>query len=1138
MSPAALGAPLTEEHDFAAGEDGWFTYANTGTVSSSTETGELCVSAEGGVNPWDIAAQHDGVTYDRDATYTVAFDARATSAVTVPMQGGAGYPAAFGSSFTLDGSATPERVEFTFSPSAWPTDDPATEAAESPLAADWTTTTGNLSFQLGAQSQPYTLCVDNFAVSEAGENLIPNGDFATPTLEPWFAAGSLTTDLASSALVVGVPATSGQYDGVGFNGVPIEEGTSYEVSFRASASTDRTIRALVGQSDAPYGTVFDQAVALTTTPQDFSFTFTASASYPAVSAAGDPAGQLAFQVGGRGADWTMTLDDVSVVESSTPPPLYEPETGSRVRVNQVGYLPDGPKGATLVTEATEPLDWELRSGDTVVASGQTDPAGVDPTAGLNVHEIDFSDVTAPGSYTLVADGETSYEFVIDASIYQDLRQDALDYFYLARSGIEIDGSIVGDERYSRPAGHVDNPESTLVEDSPNRGDYDVPCLTAEEEGANFLYGDWTCNYTSDVVGGWYDAGDHGKYVVNGGISVAQVLGTYERTMTAPTGTADALGDGSLDIPLDEQANGVPDPLDEARWELEWMMSMQVPADATMYPGMVHHKIHDRDWTGLPLLPHLDPQERRLHRPSTAATLNFAAVAAQGARLWEAYDAEFAAELLAAGRVAYAAAVATPDLFQPAPNADPSPGGGPYNDDEVGDEFYWAAAELFLTTGEQEFEDAVLASEYNTADIWTPSGITWGDTAGLGRLNLATVESDIPGREAIRESVVAGAEKYLAWQAEQPFGTTYPGLDGRYEWGSNSMVLNNQVVLGTAFDLTGDQRFADAVLEAMDYLLGRNALNNSYITGYGDVFSQNQHSRWFTNQLDPNLPNPPVGSVSGGPNSSTGTWDPVIQGLYNPDYMCAPQRCYIDDIQSWSTNEITVNWNSVLSWVASFVADQGAGDRSDAGAVVRVVEHPSDATARTGGKVTFTASATGDPAPAVQWQRWVDGAWVDVKNATSTSLRVVANPANDGAQFRAFFRNEFGGAYTDAATLTVTAPAPKLTLVYVYKKVDPTRRASWGNSGPQTLVEVAAGHAWIKELDAADLPPQVCGPGWAVQTDFTVNLDEADVPTMIDRATWTNVLGWGKVVQAARHHNLEYYLGGSVPACAEAPTGAA
>jgi endoglucanase len=127
------------------------------------------------------------------------------------------------------------------------------------------------------------------------------------------------------------------------------------------------------------------------------------------------------------------------------------------------------------------------------------------------------------------------------------------------------------------------------------------------------------------------------------------------------------------------------------------------------------------------------------------------------------------------------------------------------------------------------------------------------------------------------------------------------------------------VLATAYDISGDLRYRDAVLEGINYIFGRNALNQSYVTGYGERASQNQHSRWYARQLNPALPNPPVGTLAGGPNSSI--QDPLAQSLLRG---CAPQFCYIDDIESWSTNELTINWNAPLAWVAAFVADQGDG----------------------------------------------------------------------------------------------------------------------------------------------------------------------------------------------------------------------
>jgi endoglucanase len=425
-----------------------------------------------------------------------------------------------------------------------------------------------------------------------------------------------------------------------------------------------------------------------------------------------------------------------------------------------------------------------------------------------------------------------------------------------------------------------------------------------------------CDYRRDVSGGWYDAGDHGKYVVNGGISVHQLMSEYERSLLARTGEFWTLRDGTLALP--ESGNKVPDILDEARWEQEFLLKMQVPAGQPR-AGMAHHKIHDEAWTGLPLLPHQDPQKRELHPVSTAATLNLAATAAQAARVFLPYDWRFAARNLTAAKAAWAAAKANPAIY-----ADPADGvgGGAYNDDDVSDEFYWAAAELYISTGAREFKDFLLASPHHTGDIWLERGFDWGHTAQLGRLELAALPNLLPDRARVRASVVQGADRYLATVREHPYGIPYAPAENTYDWGSNNLVLNNAVVMAVAFDITGKSRYRDGVLETMDYIFGRNALNQSYVTGYGEVASHNQHSRWYAHQLNPDLPNPPRGTLSGGPNSSI--QDPVAQQKLQG---CAPQFCYIDDIESWSTNELTINWNAPLAWIAAFVADQDNGDAS-------------------------------------------------------------------------------------------------------------------------------------------------------------------------------------------------------------------
>ncbi|WP_328425792.1 glycoside hydrolase family 9 protein [Micromonospora sp. NBC_00389] len=712
---------------------------------------------------------------------------------------------------------------------------------------------------------------------------IDNGDFSGG-VSPWFSFGTGALAVTDGRLCTTVPGgLANPWDaGIGQDGVPLIAGAEYTLGFAVSATPGTAVKAVLQLGSAPYTTY----AAVDATAQRVEQTFTVPDD--------NPAAQLIFQVGGAAETQTVCLDDVSL-RGGEPPEPYEPDTGPRVRVNQVGYLPGGPKNATVVTTATEPLPWQLRSaGGAVLASGTTTARGVDGASGQNVQTADFSSYRTPGSgLTLTVDGETSHPFDISGTLYDRLRADSLQFFYAQRSGTAIDGDLIGDE-YARPAGHLGV--------APNQGDTSVPCQPA------------VCDYSLDVRGGWYDAGDHGKYMVNGGIATYQLLNTFERTRTAATAAGGTgLADGTLRVP--ERANGVPDILDEARWELEFLLRMQVPAGQPL-AGMAHHKIHDRNWTGLPLAPHDDPQPRELHPPSTAATLNLAATAAQCARLYAPYDAAFAGRCATAATTAYAAAKAHPAVY-----ASPTDGtgGGAYDDSTVTDEFYWAAVELYLSTGTQTYLSDLTASPHHTGDVFGPQGFGWQSTAALGRLDLATVPNGLPTAELtrVRASVTAAADAYLAELRRQAYGLPMPGDAGSYFWGANSNIINNAVVLATAFDLTGDADYRDGAVQAMDYLLGRNALNISYVTGWGEHAAENQHSRIFGHQLDPNLPNPPAGSLAGGANAAL--QDPFAAQLLAG---CEPMFCYVDDINSYATNEVAINWNSALAWIASFLADQG------------------------------------------------------------------------------------------------------------------------------------------------------------------------------------------------------------------------
>lgn len=563
----------------------------------------------------------------------------------------------------------------------------------------------------------------------------------------------------------------------------------------------------------------------------------------------------------------------------------------RLSLNQLGYLPESPKYAMLAgTEQASAL-WDLKdatSGE-ILLSGQTQPAVFDEASGDAVQVADFSAWTQPGTYTLSMGGLESAPFEITNDLYTRLSVDALRYFYLNRSGIALEPDFAG--LWSRPAGHL--------------SDNHLTCYSGTDAAGKTWDG---CDYFLDASKGWYDAGDYGKYVVNGGIAVWSLLNAYE--------DHPAIFTDATNIP--ESGNAIPDILDEARWELEFLLGMQVPADQAL-GGMVHHKAHELVWGGLPLLPetevdNTDPKKGRLLMPpSTAATFNLAAVAAQCARIYADFDPDFSARCLNAAESAWLAAENNPVML--AGNT-PGEGGGNYDDQNVDDERFWAAAELYISTGNELYLAALNASPYldmlllnqDTSLMW------WGQTNALGSLSLLTVPNGLPEERITRlqEQVVAAADKFLAVMNQEGYRISLE--DYAFVWGSNSSILNNAIAFAYAYEITGDPVYWNAITESMDWLLGRNALAVSFISGYGQVSMQHPHHRFWSNMPDAGFPAPPPGAIAGGVNAYPSD-DAASQANLND---LPPAKRYIDDIGSFSTNEVAINWNAPLVWVTSFI----------------------------------------------------------------------------------------------------------------------------------------------------------------------------------------------------------------------------
>ena len=659
-----------------------------------------------------------------------------------------------------------------------------------------------------------------------------------------------------------------------------------------------------------------------------------------------------------------------------------------ISVNQVGYLTNLAKTATLgddksdVYPFSQPIelsgsyDFELvaANSDEVVFTGKTGEAFENPDSGETVCKIDFSEFKTPGRYYLRIKGRDwrSFEFEIGDNIYQDKTHDlltnSLNFFYQNRSGTDIHAEYITSGEKNQLAHKGGHTVDTGHVQTEWIGEY-ADRKEAEE------------TYSSSVItanGGWYGSGDVAKYMTEGGAALWTLQNMYERSV----GTA-KFDEGSGVCVVPENDNGVPDILDECKYELDFMEQMKVDASEPTwgkYAGLYYHKIQDHKWTGLALRPWIYEEEwgtvRIVKPPTFSATLNYAACAAQAARLWQKYDKDYAAKLLKNAKDAYQAFMqyyyeadmrtATHYLYHsdvPMEENNKLSLYAPkytsdiwehYNDNEVRDDAYWAACELFISAKAMNDADAETylkqLSDYQDA-FKVPERITggdnnkegsftvfnWGNTTAAGSFSLALHEDLLTDtqKEKLNESICATADSMLSVEEQQGYGIPYkfdcmgyyePGSLGPeiiirgYEFGSNGRVLNNMIAMAYAYDLTSDAKYADGVVSGMNYLLGCNPLSFSFITGYGSYREKWPSHNYWSYAIDNTLPMAPDGVIVGGP---TVWYDNIMRAMgYDIEKTAPNQRSYIDEIEAESCNAVSLEWNAALAWVTSFLQFDG------------------------------------------------------------------------------------------------------------------------------------------------------------------------------------------------------------------------
>ncbi len=546
-----------------------------------------------------------------------------------------------------------------------------------------------------------------------------------------------------------------------------------------------------------------------------------------------------------------------------------------IRLNQIGFYPGAPKIAVIAAEAEGEFSLFTPDLKEKVYAGKITGPQTSSISGKKTWIADFSEFQKQGTYVLVAPGlPPSYPFEIKPAVHIEVAVAALKGFYFQRMSTALPEKYAG--RWSRPFSHPD----TNVLIHPSAATEKRPAGTAIRS-----------------PGGWYDAGDYNKYIVNSGITVGTLLALYEDFPEYFN---------NLEANIPESGNGLPDLLDEVLWNLRWMLSMQDPND-----GGVYHKCTTANFEGF-VKPEEAVSQRYAVQKSTTASLDFAAVMAQAARVFRQFEAElpgFADDCLKAAKNAWAWAQANPGVFYDQKKLneqfDPDITTGAYGDMDSKDEFIWAGIELYVTTGDERYFHAV--------ELFPERGATlqnWSDVRTMAYFTLLRHQGKLtPAGKTILPSLKARyidfADGLTRNTESQAYLSPMENAANNYVWGSTAVCANQGIALIYAYRLTGEQKYLDYALANLDYLLGRNATGYSFVTGYGSKTPMHPHHR--PSESD-GVEEPVPGLLVGGPNPHQQDKCPGY-----PNQL--PDESYIDDVCSYASNEIAINWNAPFVYLA-------------------------------------------------------------------------------------------------------------------------------------------------------------------------------------------------------------------------------
>lgn len=529
-----------------------------------------------------------------------------------------------------------------------------------------------------------------------------------------------------------------------------------------------------------------------------------------------------------------------------------------IKLNQIGFYPKSEKTAIIPDGRVGSSFYIINdiSKDTVF-NGIVKAKSYWEWSDEQVSQADFSALTIPGQYIIRVGSSESYPFEVKTDLYESILEASIKIYYFQRCSSPLLSTHVG--IYSRNSGHPDD----RIKVHPDAASPERPSGTI-----------------LSMPKGWYDAGDYNKYIVNSSITTYTMLAAFEHFEETLN---------TLEVNIPESGDSTPDILDEIKWNLDWMLAMQDSND-----GGVYHKLSFKNFSGY-VMPEMATADRFVLPKTTAATFDFAAVMAQASRVFEAYESNFpgfADKCYQASLKAWKWGRSNPSIIYKQPNDVKT---GEYGDSNLKDELQWAATELYITTKADSF---YIASETPTINPSVPS---WSSVGMLGIVSLAKNRknlTDIVDKSVVETKILELANQLRETYRTSPYHITMGKSASDFVWGSNGLAANQSLILLSAFDLTNDGSYFSAAYANLDYILGRNPLNLSFVTSFGDNSPQNPHHRV---SISDNISEPVPGILAGGPNPGQQDGCNYSSNL--------PALSYVDDICSYASNEFAINWNA-------------------------------------------------------------------------------------------------------------------------------------------------------------------------------------------------------------------------------------